>query len=196
MRRACAFVLVTALSASARAEAPPRKFLEVGAFGGHSFMLRVHSENEERTWARNGGEAFAAYVLYRSPYFLSPYVDVGYFPLYASQETREVGPPFGTLHSTSSLATWGFVAGPAFDVWRLRFRAGMGAYRVQVRSTVLGETITANELDGGYMFAASGWFLLRSRVRVGLEARLGLIVEADIPLLTLGATIGGDALTW
>jgi hypothetical protein len=65
-----------------------------------------------------------------------------------------------------------------------------------VRSTVLGETITPTELDGGYMFAVSGWFLVRSRVRVGLEARLGLIVEADMPMLALGATIGGDALTW
>ncbi len=196
MKRVCVFCLVTLLSPCAFGETPPKKFLELGAFGGHSFMLRVHTEDEERDWSRNGGEVFAGYALYRSPYFLSPYVDVGYFPLYASQESREVGPPFGTLHSTSSLTTWGFVAGPAFDVWRLRFRAGMGAYRVQVRSTVLGETITTSELDGGYMFAASGWFLLRSRVRVGLEARLGLIVEADIPLLALGATIGGDALTW
>ena len=46
------------------------------------------------------------------------------------------------------------------------------------------------------LLAVSAWFLLRSRVRVGLEGRLGLIVEADIPMATLGATIGGDALTW
>lgn len=195
MKRACAFGLVLAWASGARAEAPDR-FLEVGVFGGHSFQLRVHQENEARTWSKNGGEAFAAYALFRSPYFLSPWVDVGYFPLYASQETREVGPPFGTLHSTNSLTTLAFTAGPAFDVWRLRIRAGMGAYRLQVRSTVLGETITPSELDGGYVFALSGWFLMRSRVRVGLEARLGLIVEADLPFLALGATVGGDALTW
>ncbi|MCK6532216.1 MAG: hypothetical protein L6Q84_04515 [Polyangiaceae bacterium] len=195
MRCVAALLVPLALAPPASAE-PAKKALEVGAFGGHSWMLRVHTENEERTWQRNGGEAFAAYAAYRSPYFLAPFVDVGYFPLFASQETREVGPPFGTLGSTNSLVTWSFMAGPAFDVWRLRFRAGMGAYYLRVRSTVLGQTVTPSELDGGYLFAVSGWFLRQARVRVGAEARLGLIVEADTPLFALGATLGGDALTW
>ena len=196
MRRALVLLFAMAVAPTARAEGEPSKFLEVGVFGGHSWSLRVHTENEQRVASRNGGEAFAAYALFRSPYFLSPYIDVGYYPLYASQETRDVGPPFGTLRSTNSLSSWALVAGPAFDVWQLRFRAGMGVYRLQVRSTVLGETITPSELDGGYLFAVSGWFLVRSRVRVGLEGRLGLIVEADVPMLALGATIAGDALTW
>jgi hypothetical protein len=196
MKRARCLFFVASLASSAHAESRPRHALEVGLFGGHSWSLRVHTENEQRVWSKNGGEAFAAYALFRSPYFLSPYIDVGYYPLYASQEARDVGPPFGTLHSTSSMSTLAFVAGPAFDFWHLRLRAGMGAYRLQVRSTVLGETITPAELDGGYLFAVSGWFLVRSRVRVGLEGRLGLIVEADIPMAAVGVTIGGDALTW
>lgn len=195
MRCVAALLVPLVLAQPASAE-PAKKALEVGAFGGHSWMLRVHTENESRSWKRNGGEAFAGYALYRSPYFLAPFVDVGYFPLYASQESREVGAPFGTLRSTNSMATWSFMAGPAFDVWRLRFRAGMGAYYLRVRSTVLGETVTPSELNGGYMFAASGWLLRQSRLRVGLEARVGLIVEADTPLFALGATLGGDALTW
>lgn len=193
MRRLLAFCLVSSWALSVHAEDTS---LEVGAFGGHSVQLRVHQENEERTWSKNGGESFAAYALLRSSYFLSPYVDAGYYPLFASQETREVGPPFGRLTSTNSLSTLAFVGGAAFDVWHLRFRAGLGAYRLRVSSTVLGETISPTELDGGYMFAVSGWFLMRSRVRVGLEARLGLIVEADLPFLAVGATLGGDALTW
>jgi hypothetical protein len=188
--------LLVCLASAARAETRPTKALEVGATGGYSWMLRVEDSDAVRVWSRNGGEAVSAYVLYRSPYFLSPFIDVGYFPLYASQETRAVGAPFGTLASDNKLGTWAFIAGPALDVWRLRFRAGLGAYRLQVRSTVLGQTITPSELDGGYMFGVSGWFLVRSRVRVGLDARVGLIVEADTPLLALGATIGGDALTW
>jgi hypothetical protein len=195
VRQLAAFALALAWARSAGAE-PAKKALEAGVFAGYSWQLRVHSGQETRTWSRNGGESFAGYAVYRSPYFLAPFVDVAIIPLYASQETREVGAPFGTLRSTSSLSAWSFMAGPAFDVWRLRFRVGMGAYYLRVRSTVLGETVTPSELDGGYLMAVSGWLLRQSRVRVGLEARLGLVVEADLPLAALGVTLGGDALTW
>jgi len=61
---------------------------------------------------------------------------------------------------------------------------------------VLGERIEPREIDMGYAFCVSGWFLRRARVRVGLDARLVLIVQADMPLAALGVTLGGDAVSW
>jgi hypothetical protein len=194
-RLALAGLSVALLAAPATASAQT-KALEVDAFGGVSRALRVESSDEHRIWSRNGGESFALGAVYRSPYFLSPFVDFAYYPYFASQETRDVGPPFGSLRSTNSLSVVAITAGAAYDVWRLRFRAGIGTHQLRVSSTVLGERIEPREIDMGYAFGVAGWLLMRHRVRIGAEARVVLVVESDMPILALGATIGGDAISW
>jgi hypothetical protein len=86
------------------------------------------------------------------------------------------------------------VAGPAVDLWRLRLQAGVGIYQVRVRSTVLGRTVDPSEIDMGYAFALSGFVVRGARLKVGLQARLGVIVEADLTFASLGIVLTGDAL--
>jgi hypothetical protein len=194
-----ALVLATAalglLASPARADDRARHALEVDAFGGYDLMLRGNAGEGPTAWKRNGGGALAGSLAWRTPW-VSPFVDVGYYPIYASRTEVDLGPSLGTAAATGSLAAMGVLGGLGVEAWRLRLRAGIGAYDVLVRSTVLGRTITPRETDMGYLLALRGTFLRSARLEVGAEVRAGLIVEADTVFASFGLTIGGDALTF
>src|SRR5207302_4374026 len=105
----------------------------------------------------------------------------------------DLGPYGGAAVVTSSLYACGVLAGPAIDVWRLRIKAGIGAYDTIVHASVLHQAIAPSELDLGYVFALSGWALTvptGTRVfEVGLELRVGLVTEAALNYASFGATI-------
>jgi hypothetical protein len=91
---------------------------------------------------------------------------------------------------------FGFTGGVALDVWRVRLRAGLGLYDLVVRTVTPGARATVSELDFGYVAGATFYPLLRDRVRVGVEARVGLVVEGQVGFIALGATLGGDAISF
>lgn len=182
-------------SSAAVAEKPPPSALEAGAFLGYGRMLAPAVDHSHELSARNGGIAASAVVLYRSPHFLSPFLEIGYAQLYASQERIDTA-DLGTLESDNHLSALSFAAGPALDVWRLRLRAGMGIYRVIVESAIAGVTITPAENDLGWLASAAAYPYQRPGLRIGLEARALLISEASTAVIALGVTASGDALTW
>jgi hypothetical protein len=177
------------------ASVPTRNSIELAVFGGYSRIISKIDHTRESA-AFNGGSAIAGTVLYRSPYFLSPFVDVGYYPLYASRDKVDVASAGGTIRVASALSASGFMVGPAVDLWRFRLKWGVGVFNVNVRSTALGNTSKPDEIDFGYMLALSGFFLRSPRIQVGGEARAGIIVEADKAFVALGFTIAGQAITW
>jgi hypothetical protein len=197
--RPAAWALGAALALAPRLaaadDARARFALEVDAFGGYDVMVQGRSPLAREIWSRNGGGAIAGSLSFRTPW-VSPFVDVGYYPLYASQSRVELGPGLGALRATSSLAAMGVLGGLGVEWWRLRLRAGIGLYDVAVRSTVLGETIAPREVDGGYLVTLRGAVVRSRRVDVGLEVRGGFIVEADTSFLSFGVTIGGDAIAF
>lgn len=173
--------------------------LEVSAFGGYGALLRHPNERGASLSRWNGGGAFAGGVTYRSPYFLrvlSPFFDIGYYPLYRSRSLVDLGALGGDSAVSSSLAALGVAVGWAADLGPIRVRAGLALYDVLVTSSLEGAHITASELDGGYLFSVSGSLLRRPSIEIGAELRLGLIVEADLPFVAVGSTVRGKAISW
>ena len=179
-----------------RQAASPRHVLEVGMTGLFEKMTTSKGDRSGEVSSRSGGNAIGMAVTYRTPYFLSPFVDVSYYPLFESQRRVDLGSAGGSAVAIGALSAIGFMGGGALDLWRLRLRAGVGTYAVMVRSSVLGATIHATESDMGYLLSAGGFLVRASRIQVGLEARAVFIVEADTTAVGIGVTITGDALRW
>jgi hypothetical protein len=199
-------LLLLAIASSVGAAEPAKKraALEIDAFGGLVKRNGLQPISDD-TSTRNGGSALALGVHYRSGYFLAPFVEAAYYSLAASDRIADLGSGDGgpTLVLNRSWA-FGFMGGVALDLWRVRLRAGLGAYDLFVRTVTSGTTSSAaaaarstvSELDFGYLAGATMYPLVRERFRVGIEARVGLVVEGQIGFIALGATMGGDAFTF
>ena len=188
-------VAVTIAGETGAAEPPGRTYrhvLEIDGYTGLERMVAPKPSHAGELSAHNGGMSVALGATYRTRYFLSPFIDVGYYPLYSSESNVDLGNAGGRAHAVSSVFAWGVVAGPAFDFWRLRARAGIGADDVIVHASVLGQTARAAELDLGYAFSLGGFLLIRDRFRIGIEGRLVMIVDASMTALSIGTTIGWD----
>jgi hypothetical protein len=169
----------------------PRHVLETSASIGLAHTLfPAHVDNALST--RPNGATLAVDVTYRTPYFLAPFLDLQFVPLYAA-DTRAVFAT-GPTRALDSAMAFGVVAGPSLDFGPLRARAGLGGYDLIVHSTVLGQTVHAAEFDFGYAFSLGGVLVRRGRFRMGVEARLVLIVDASFTAASIGTTIGYDAL--
>jgi hypothetical protein len=188
-------LLSLVVAGAAGAEPRPRYALEMSTSIEYGRMIAPAVDHSHELSARNGGAVIGLAASFRSPYFLAPFIDVGYAQLYSSEEQRVLAS--GTLlRSQNSLSTiWGQV-GAGLDVWRLRVRAGLGVYRLRVQSEVLGITITPTELDYGYSLSVSGFFYDSGRLRIGADAHLFLISEAETASVALGLTVAGDAVCW
>ena len=185
--------LATLAPAAALGAEPPKRAVEVDAFGG--LLKRNGLSVPDDTSTRNGGAALALGVHYRTRYFLAPFVEAGYYSLAASDRVVDLGS--GPALVLNSSWAFGFMGGAALDVWRVRLRAGLGAYDLFVRTVTTGASAarsTVSELDFGYVASASVYPLVRDRFRVGVEARVGLVVEAQVGFLAVGVTLGGDAI--
>lgn len=171
--------------------------LEVDLRGDWGFMVQPKVDHAGETSSRNGGPGVGVGVLFRPGYFLAPALDVSFQPLYRSQSVVDLGPTLGGPQpAEGTLRTLGVTAGAAFDVWRLRLGAGIGAYQMQVRSTLNGRTIRTSEWDMGYAFSLAGFLWESSRFRLGLETRLGVIVDGGTTFFSVGLLAAGDAFRW
>jgi len=187
-------VLATLVPATSFGAEPPKRALEVDAFGG--ILRRGNLTVPDDVSTRNGGLALALAVHYRSRYFLSPFLEAAYYSLAASDRVVDLGLGSGRSYVLNSSWAFGFTGGAALDIWRVRLRVGVGAYDLFVRTVTLGARSTVSELDFGYVASASVYPLVRDRFRVGFEARVGLVVEAQTGFIALGATLGGDAISF
>lgn len=172
----------------------PTRALEIGTFLGYGGGIGKQGDIGEVLRSRRGGFLLTAGVLYRTRYFLSPFVDAGFYQLYASRNRVDLGSLGGVTDVNSTLNAVGFVSGFALDAWRLRFKGGVGLFDVIVRSEVLGDRLATSELDMGYVLGIGGHILQRDRVKIGLELRAVAIVEAGMGVLALGLSIDHDAL--
>ncbi|HXN81304.1 MAG TPA: hypothetical protein VN883_02440 [Myxococcales bacterium] len=179
-------------------EAPSRWALEVDLHGAWGFMVQPKVDHTRETSSRNGGPAVGLSALLRTGYFLAPLLDVRFQPLYRSKEIVDLPSSLGgpTL-ADGSLRTLGVTGGAAFDFWRVRLAAGIGAYQMQVRSTLTGQrTMRTSEWDMGYVFSASGFVWGWDRIRLGIESRLGVIVDGGTTFFSVGMVVAGDAVRW
>lgn len=174
----------------------PRRSIAVNAFMGHAWMVRPRLVNANELDGWNGGGAASLGISFRSSYFLTPFVDVGYFPLYRSRNLVDLGSLGGKAVATNEIDGVGALAGVAIEVFRVRAAAAIGAYDLRVRSTVLGSSVSPHELSMGYMFALGGVVLRRRRFQVGAEVRARLVVETDTAAIELGLGMSGEAISF
>lgn len=191
-----ALALLLSLAAPGTASAEPAKrALEIDSFGG--LLKRNGLTVADDTSTRNGGAALTLGVHYRTRYFLAPFLEGAYYSLAASDRVLDLGA--GPVLVLNRSWACGFVGGVALDVWRVRLRAGLGAYDLFVRTVTTGASAarsTVSELDFGYLAGASVYPIVRDRFRLGIEARVGLIVEAQVGFVAAGLTLGGDAISF
>jgi hypothetical protein len=175
-------------------EKPKLSAIELSVHAAFARTLTARPNVNREIESTPGGPHVAVSVLYRSRYFLSPFVDVSTTRLYASRERVDIGSAGGIVVSDNRLRANGAVVGAALDLARLRLQAGLGVYQLAVTSTVLGRTIRPKELAMGYLFALSGAFLRTERARLALEMRVGVIDEAATHFVTFGVTGAFDAV--
>ncbi|MBI5516252.1 MAG: hypothetical protein HY909_20875 [Deltaproteobacteria bacterium] len=195
MRR-CALPILVALAVTPGvALAQPRYTLETTASVGYGFMQAGRFDRGPETSGSNGGLAAGLLVALRSPYYLTPWLELGYAKLYGS--SLAYTDAAGMRHTaTAGMRTLAVVFGPAVDFWRLRVGLGIGIYNLGVSSTVDGVSQSVGELDMGYSFMVSGRILTRGRFRLGVQVRGLLIIEAEINTLSVLLDLGFDALRW
>jgi hypothetical protein len=192
MRRAlpslAAVILVPTIASGAE---PPRHAVELGAELSLARMVAPAGPIGEidRT---NGGLGYSFSAAYRSPYPLSPFVELTYVPLFAADaSTRE-----GSIIRSRSRLFGGALGLGLSIVDGVRLRAGLGLFDFGVTSTLGSATADAHELDMGYLLGLSATLLERGRVRVGFDFRAGLVTDAETAFLSLGIVTTFDALTW
>lgn len=191
---AAALTLAPAVAHAEGATAAPRHAIEIGVTQLFAVTATSPGDTTGTVFTRRAGSAVGLSVVYRTPYFLSPFIDVTYYPLYERTRFVDLGAAGGRATADGSLSAVGFIGGLALDLSRLRLRAGVGTYDVLVRSSVLGATSHAAESDMGYLVALDGYLFKAPRFRVGLEVRAAFIVEADVTSVGIGLTFSGDAL--
>ena len=203
MRRAAA-LLGALLAVAARGEEVPApggtgqaasKVLEVDASAAYSFLLSSRNSNGTTLSRRNGGPGGALSALLRTSYFLSPFLDVSFQPLYASTDRFDLSPQLGgPVTVRSSLLALDVVAGAAYDLGRLRLRGGLGWSDVMVHSR--SGSLRTSEWDLMYFLSAAGAIWASGPLSVGIEGRAGVIGDAGISFVSFGIVGRGDVLSW
>jgi hypothetical protein len=194
--RTAALCLIVSLGAQAGEEARPTlKALEIDVSAAYSFLVSSRSSNGVAQSKRNGGPGAAVAVLLHTTYFLSPFLDLSFHPLYASTDVYDLDPALGGPTALrSSLLALGVTGGAAFDYSRFRLRAGIGMTDVMVRSR--SGAMRTSEWDINYFLSAAGFVWKSGRLKVGIELRAGIINDAETNFVAIGLVGGGDAVRW
>lgn len=179
-RMVCALMLAALLGPRlARAEQRPIQVEASASFG----FTRASSSTfggDARTAVQNGGPSLTAHVAVRFRHPVMPFLEVGATPIFRSDDAVDLGARGGATTAYNHLSASWVIAGPEVPIGPVRAWAGLGAYRLAVRSTVLGTTATSSDVSLGYGFGARLDLLSRASLRVGVGARLLLLSEAEI----------------
>lgn len=193
--------LVVLLWATATRASNLRAF-ELDVFAGFSGRLYPSESEPGIVASRNGGFGGAVSFAYRAPFFVHPFLDVGWSSISSSDRVVDLGAQGGVAVASRSLSTWTFMIGPGMEVWQLRLRAGLGVYDLLVRTDLLGVTSRSSAIQFGYLVSLA-WIGLRAPpFQLGAEARLSfvtgvaLVGSTNIGLFAVGLTGAWDFVTW
>jgi len=198
--RSSALVLFALVFATRIANAEEAKknghAVTVSASGLTTIMTTSRGDTSGTISEKNGGNAIAGRIAYRSPYIAGVFADIGYFPIYRRDRQIDLGSAGGLGTTRASLSSESLALGLSADFWRLRASAALAWNQVDVTSTTLGRTSTASETDLGYMVSLAAYPVRWNRIETGVEARALFITEAQVTIFCFGLTLGGDALSW
>jgi hypothetical protein len=168
----------------------------VSASGLTTIMTTSRGDTSGTISEKNGGNAIAGRIGYRSPWVAGVFADVGYFPIYRRDRQVDLGNAGGLATTRASLSSTSLAFGLSADLWRFRASAALAWNQVDVTSMTLGQTSHASETDLGYMVALAAYPVRYHRIETGVEARALFITEAQVTVFCFGLTLGGDALSW
>jgi hypothetical protein len=146
---------------------------------------------------RTIGFGGALSLAYRGPFFLYPYVDIGYFNL-AESSIHPVS-RLGVVSDDiveNSLNAWTFTFGPGVDVGAMRFRLGVGmnSLLTSTQGNDFDDDITA--LGFLTSLQVSGSVLRSGPFRLNVEGRMTYFVYATAVVFALGFSGAADVISW
>jgi hypothetical protein len=144
---------------------------------------------------RRSGETISASFLYKTRYFLSPFIDVGYTLASSGGTIVPAYQVAGPTIADNRLSLWNLSSGLTFDTWRLRFQGGLGIGFVVVRTRLAGDESRADRA-GPLAFFAVGLDLVRAP-GFDLALKLRALLSSqhlDMQVLSIGLEIRGDLL--
>lgn len=173
---------------------PPRGTLEVMGFVGANYVLGAPLSNALSDQRFGVGGALG--IVYRNRYFLYPFVRVGYSFLSKGSARVSAGEPGGPGVISNSLDTFHAAAGVAFQVWRLRFLAGAGAYFFGLRTSFAGVDSSTRDASIGSILGVSTVVYRVDRFHLALTGLAHNAPEAGINYFSFGFSMLGDAISF
>ncbi len=173
--------------------APYRHVLETDFHVGLTMDVGEQAVQELAIADNRKGATLSFGLVYKTRYFLSPFLDVGYTLASSGGTFVPAYQTGGPAIADQRLSVWNLSSGLAFDTWRLRFEGGLGIGIVVVRTRLLGDESRADR-TGPLAFFAVGLDLIRApRFDLALKARALLSSQhLDVQVLSLGLEIRGD----
>ena len=179
----------------AQLAAPKTHVLEADFHAGLSFDVGKQAIQELAIADHRLGSTLSIAAVYRTRYFLSPFIDVGYT---AASAGGTIVPGYqygGPAIADQRLSVWNVSSGFAFDTWRLRFQGGLGFGVVVLRTRLDGDESHSARFGPLAFFAASVDLVRAPRFDLALKLR-GLLSSQhlDAQVFSIGLEIRGDLL--
>ena len=179
--------------ASAPAPAPKTHTVEVDLHFGLSYDVGEQAIQELALSDHRFGETFSVAAVYKTRYFLSPFVDVGYSAVSSGGTLVPFYQYGGPAIADQRLSLWNVSSGFAFDTWRLRFQAGLGLGVVVLRARVGADESHSARLAPLALFATSLDLVRAPRFALALKLQALLSSQhLDVQVFSAGLEIRGD----
>lgn len=187
--------MIALLLAAQVAATAPRHVLEADLHFGFTMDFGDQAIQELAIADNRKGGTLSFGAVYKTRYFLSPFVDVGYTAASAGGTLVPAYQTGGPAIADQRLSVWNVSSGLAFDTWRLRLQCGLGFGIVVVRTRLDGDESRADRA-GPLAFFAIGLDLVRApRFALALKGRALLSSQhLDVQVVSLGLEIRGDLL--
>lgn len=177
------------------ADIAPTRVLEADLHVGVSFTPAEQAVQELSVADHRTGGTLSVGLVYRTRYFLSPFVDLGYTAASTGGTRVPASLTAGPAIADQRLSLWNTSVGVTFDTWRLRLQGGLGPGVVVVRTRLGGDEARTSRL-GPLPFFSLGVALVRSpRLSLALKLRaLPSSQHLDLEVFSVGFEVRGDLL--
>jgi hypothetical protein len=183
--------------AAVAAGQPSRYAFELGGFLMATWFPKPLAVDAGVDSDRTIGFGGSISLAYRGPFFLYPFIDVGFYNL--AQTTIHPVTHFGGVSGDSvdnSLSAWTFMIGPGVDVGPMRFRGGVGMNKLQTSMTGKNFDDDASALGFLTSLNVSGSVLRTPGFRLNVEGRFTYFMYAGGTVFALGVSGAGDVISW
>jgi hypothetical protein len=189
----------TRVSAETSAEAgePKSRYsFELGAFLTATWYPKDLAVEGGVVSDRQIGFGGSLSLAYRGPFFLYPFLDIGFFNL--AQSTIHPVSRLGISGDEveNALNAWTFLFGPGLDTGPMRFRLGVGLNRLE--TSMEGKNFSDDASAAGFVTSLmiSGAVFRAGPFRLNVEGRTTYFMYATGIAFALGISGAADVFSW